>query len=164
MPGRMFHAILVSNVIHIIRRRLAAAKWYTEAAILLSAAWALTKLVPFRFWRGSLGAINDETATPSSHAVTSATIEKAQAVSRWIRQTANSLPFKPVCLPRAMAGRWMLSRRGIANQIYVGARKGEGESQTDFHAWLKHGDLCLTGKSEMEQFQAFGKSGSTSEA
>ena len=48
-----------------------------------------------------------------------------------------------MCLEKALAGKWMLRRRGIASTMYVGmARKG---SEFIAHAWLVGEGQTLTG-------------------
>ena len=120
-------------------------------------ACTLNRLVPYRFWRKALGTIDAQTTQPADEAITQLIIDKAFTVGHRVRLTASIFPFDVVFLPQAMAGRWMLSRRGVASQLFIGARRGQVPKGSDFHAWLMYGDLCLTGHHEREQFQAFGK-------
>jgi hypothetical protein len=51
--------------------------------------------------------------------------------------------WRSMCLEKALAGKWMLRRRGIASTMYVGmARKG---SEFVAHAWLVGEGQTLTG-------------------
>jgi hypothetical protein len=141
-----------------IRRTLVGAKWFLEAAILLAVARALVRFVPLRYWRKTLGPIDNQPIQITTGSANEVTTNKAVAVGLWVRRTAKKMPFRAVCLPQAMAGRWMLSRRGITNQIFIGAKRNEELSLSDFHAWLMHGDRCLTGQHQREKFHIFGKS------
>lgn len=62
---------------------------------------------------------------------------------------ADRLPWENVCLPRAMAARQMLARRGIASRLHLGlGRPAELAGALSAHAWLTWGDTVLTGRSE----------------
>ena len=51
--------------------------------------------------------------------------------------------WRSMCLEKALAGKWMLRRRGIASTMYVGmARRG---SEFIAHAWLVGEGETLTG-------------------
>lgn len=68
------------------------------------------------------------------------------------------MPFQAVCLPRAMAGRWILGRREIPSRIVVGSRRGNpDEEEMLFHAWLMAGDIVITGAGELDRYRAFAK-------
>jgi len=55
--------------------------------------------------------------------------------------------WRSMCLEKALAGRWMLRRRGIPSTMYVGmARQGE---QFVAHAWLVGEGQTLTGAAKM---------------
>lgn len=153
----LLHDHGVKKFILSLRRSLVRIKWSIETAILLAIARFLIKFIPFRYWRSNLGKIDNEPIQFSKEAITSQTIVKARFVGKNVRRTAKKMPFEAVCLPQAMAGRWMLLRRGIANQIFIGAKKNGAANGLDFHAWLMHGDLCLTGHFDKDAFQAFGR-------
>ena len=62
---------------------------------------------------------------------------------RWAVETAaRHLPWKPVCLPQAVAAQWMLRRRGIASTLYLGIDPASGY---DAHAWVRAGSIIVTG-------------------
>lgn len=64
----------------------------------------------------------------------------AWAVSAICKRT----PWKSKCLVQAMTARKMLTRRGIACTLYMGAcRSDQGEMQA--HAWLRSGTMFVTG-------------------
>lgn len=72
-----------------------------------------------------------------------------------LQRADRNLPTEFICLPTALAGRWMLSRRGIASDLFVGTRKTpEGEHK--FHAWLKLGEHWVTGEFEDGYYAVFG--------
>jgi hypothetical protein len=57
-----------------------------------------------------------------------------------------------VCLPQAMAAKWMLRRRRTPSTLYLGLRREEKTSLTA-HAWLRAGDEIITGRAAIMEHQ-----------
>ncbi|GGD47411.1 lasso peptide biosynthesis B2 protein [Erythrobacter arachoides] len=130
------------------------------AEVWLSLGYArfLIKFVPFRKWKATLGPINGERDSSSWPPLSAEREAQAIAIGRSVDRIANRLTlFEAVCLPRAMAGRWALARRGIDSHIVIGSRRGTLEEGLLFHAWLMVGEHVLTGAFERDQFLAFGR-------
>jgi len=144
------------NIYRQTRKILGRFKWVTETAILLATARFLVKFIPFRYWRRTLGEIDSVTRQERQVATSVEAGSEAALVGRWVRNTAAKVPFKAVCLPQAMAARWMLTRRNISTQLFIGARRDRDTKESQFHAWLMHGQVCVTGQRERKEFQAFG--------
>ncbi len=127
-----------------------------ETALTLAWARFLIKFLPFSMWRRTVGQIETDgapvisTATPEQRKI-------ARMIGERVRRCARHMPFKAVCLPQAMAARWMLNRRGIATTLFFGARRGKENSRSEMHAWLMCGEDCLTGVKEVEEFRSFTK-------
>jgi hypothetical protein len=156
-----------------------------EAALLLAAARALILFVPFRYWRGWLGTVQgapadgahppvpvrdgraaaqdlparDGSGRDGSGRNGSACRPTGIEVGRMVRVTAKRLPFKAVCLPQALAARWMLRRRGIEAQIVIGARKGNDGKTVDLHAWTIADGAVVTGAGELPSFRPLAQFG-----
>jgi hypothetical protein len=68
----------------------------------------------------------------------------------WAVQAASRYtPWSNTCLVQVLAAQRMLRERGIAGAIYIGAVPGDGSSGSvglEAHAWLKCGDLFVTGE------------------
>lgn len=129
---------------------------FTE--ILLCLAWArfLVRFVAFSRWRHLLGPIDAPPDTPEQ--LDAARTRHARNIGRRIDQVAGRVPFQAVCLPRAMAGRWILARRGIPSHVVLGSRRGDAdEADMMFHAWLVAGDTVVTGAGQLERYGAFAK-------
>lgn len=131
------------------------AEWHWAFEVLAMLAWArfLIRFVPVRWWHASIGPIGGRAAlgvlTPEQRAL-------ALVVRRWIARVSAHAPFRAVCLPQALAGRWMLARRGIETELRVGARPVEpGSGRYDLHAWLMRGELCLTGAKGRRSYSEF---------
>ena len=138
-----------------------------EAALLLAIARLLVKHVPFRHWRRWLVSAEPQSVAPAPRRLPSVV-----HVARVVPRAAAMVPFDAVCLPQAMAGQWMLRRRGVPSRLSLGARRqnedadgghaarrrpagrltsqpiadaGETASGTEYHAWLSVGGRCVLG-------------------
>jgi hypothetical protein len=70
----------------------------------------------------------------------------------WAVATASRyLPWDCLCLAQAMAGKAMLTRRGIPSTVYLGLAKN-GAAPLRGHAWLTCGGQVLTGKQGLEEY------------
>ena len=117
-----------------------------EAAVLLAVARLLVKHVPMRHWRAWLTTADAPLAAPR-HVV-------AHTIARSVRSVARRRPLRAVCLPQAMAGQWMLRRRGVASRLWFGVRKGADADGLEYHAWLTVDGECVLGGGEIDTFTA----------
>jgi hypothetical protein len=109
-----------------------------EATLALAWAGVQLRLHPFARVATRLGRHMAE----SPPAEDDRTLKQAESI-RWAVETAaRVLPWKPVCLPQALAGTAMLRRRRIASTLYLGVDPGRG---LDAHAWVRVGTLIVTG-------------------
>ena len=65
-------------------------------------------------------------------------------LSRAIRRAARMLPGTSRCLSQAIAGKWLLERRGFNSVLHVGVSAGEGKAR-HAHAWLEVDGRIVTG-------------------
>jgi hypothetical protein len=114
-----------------------------EAMFWLCLARLLLLIVPFRWIAPHLG----RQMTESPFSLTG--IERAivQRTSWAVQAVARRAPLGFVCLPQAMAAKWMLRRQKLESTLYLGLRRGD-EANIAAHAWLRAGDRVLTGHSE----------------
>lgn len=130
--------------LHKFLRRDWSDRWLLlEAVAWLSWAKLLLILAPFRWIAPRLGKLKAE----SSPTITPAERTLALAVSWAVQSAARYVPMGFVCLPQAIAAKWMLRRRGVATTLYLGLARPEGIGFTA-HAWLRAGDKILTGRVE----------------
>ena len=76
--------------------------------------------------------------------------ELAKQVGWAVDVMSRRTPWESACLAQAMAGKFMLQRRGISSLLYLGTKKDDfGEFVA--HAWLQNGNKILLG-GEVESF------------
>ena len=114
-----------------------------EALVCLCWAKLLLLLVPFRWVAPLLG----KPQTESPPAITTVERSVVQRVSWAVQSVAAHVPLGFVCLPQAMAAKWMLRRRHLASTLYLGVARPD-EVKFTAHAWLRAGDKILTGRAE----------------
>ena len=118
-----------------------------EAALCLAAAAGAVSWLPFRWFAGSLG--HARAGSPlDQHSGTSPTLER---VAWAIRLASRHLPWTSTCLMRAMAGQWMLRRRGVSGSVHLGVARNEVSGEWLAHAWLRSGGRVLLGEAELSQ-------------
>lgn len=117
-----------------------------EAVACLLAARLALLFIPFPRLAGRLGRFVPPGDARAATA-TAAGADEARLASEiaWaVTRAARYVPFGAVCLPQAMAARFMLGRRGIASVLHFGAAKGR-DKPFDAHAWLDAAGVEVTG-------------------
>ena len=109
---------------------------------LLCMAQAAVRLVPFRYWRGTLGRPGSESAPPGRGGP-----EVARRFAVHVERGAARLPFATKCLPRAMALCWLLRRARIDYVLKIAARPAAMRQPGDdtLHAWVESGGTTVIG-------------------
>jgi len=130
-----------------------------EAMALLVWARLLIAFVPLKRWRRQFGALAGADEVHPS--LTEAERDTARLVIHAIDRAGRNLPFAFICLPRALAARWMLARRGVASQLSIGIGREAGGAM-GLHAWLKVGEDWITGYQESVAYSAFAQHGGLS--
>jgi len=136
------------------------AKWFrldwSQRLVLLEAASKLTisnlavHLLPFRWIAPRLGSLG---AAPTDQQINEEQQNEAQQVGWAIKVLARYFPWDAKCLARALAGKWMLQRRGIPSTLYLGVEHVQDvEKQLGAHAWLRCNSMFVTGESEHKRF------------
>ncbi|MDN3644831.1 lasso peptide biosynthesis B2 protein [Pontixanthobacter aestiaquae] len=126
---------------------------FFEATVLLTYARIIVNLVPLSYWRKQVQVSKHDTADMAL--LTKEQRQKSRMVMRTINRAGRNLPVKFVCLPQAFAARWMLTRRGIPTELFLGTQLA-AEEDREFHAWLKAGDIMITGHCDEEAYAVFG--------
>lgn len=92
----------------------------------------------------------------TSHETEQRNKEFATRVSSAIRRAGRLSPLDTRCLVRAIAAMKMLKRRRIESTLYLGTAKDK-DGRMIAHAWLRCGNLYVTGAEEMRGFTVVGK-------
>lgn len=121
-----------------------------EAAWTLTAAQAAVRLLPFRWISPGLGHLVG--ANSGSPPLSPEQALQAQRVGWAVQALACRLPWDSRCLAQAVAGKWMLQRRGLPSTLYLGVSRGQ-ENWLEAHAWLRCGDEFVTGERQHARFK-----------
>ncbi|MFT3926106.1 MAG: lasso peptide biosynthesis B2 protein [Myxococcales bacterium] len=118
-----------------------------EAAAHLVAAKAMLKLLPFEHWRSQLARepVQGSAVLPSAPRLS----ELAWAVNG----VGARFPERLNCLPRALATRWMMQRRGWSSSLEIGVAR-DAQGNLEAHAWIEHeGQVVIGLVPNLERFQ-----------
>jgi hypothetical protein len=131
------------------RRTCAERVLLIEALIMLSLARFAVLTLPFKWLAVSLGRHMNE----SGAQISATDLHHARMIGQAIRSAANYTPWESVCLSQAVAAQWMLKRRHVAGTLYLGVAKDETKPEKlAAHAWLRCGDIILTGAPGHRQY------------
>jgi Transglutaminase-like superfamily len=122
-----------------------------EAALALTVAEAAIRWAPLRWVGRGMG----RNSVESPAANTPEQADRARQIGWALRTAARHLSWNCRCLAQALAGRWMLKRRGIPSTVYLGVGRGRRE-WLDAHAWLRSGEVVLTGGAGRQRFKTIG--------
>jgi hypothetical protein len=88
-------------------------------------------------------------------------LEQARRIGWAVRAATGYTPWRSSCLVQVLAAQRMLQQRLLPGAIYIGASLEEGpgegarsatDSGLEAHAWLKCGELFITGESGHERY------------
>jgi hypothetical protein len=138
-------------------KRFLRIKWY-DKKILLEALFltALSRIIilyiPFKKYSKHIGTYNEETPLEIN-------INDYRIIKRigWAVNTVSELtPWDSKCLVQAMAAQRMLKSRKVCSTLYLGVNK-DGSSGMQAHAWLRCGQLYVTGGYNKNEFKEVAK-------
>lgn len=120
-----------------------------EAYVLLGLARMGVLILPFRWLARSLGRhMQEDQTTPAP-----SDLKLARMIGGAVGSAANYTPWGSVCLPQAVAAKWMLKRRRIPGTVYLGVMKDETKPEKlAAHAWVRTGPAILTGAKGHRQY------------
>jgi hypothetical protein len=119
-----------------------------EAAVGLGVFRIAILTLPFRVLATRLGEQGKESSVAP---LNDTQMREAIMVSRAVQTMSRNLPWDCKCLVQAAAGKTMLRRRYIPATLYLALAKDE-DQKLIAHAWLRSGDLIVTGKAGMENY------------
>jgi hypothetical protein len=133
----------MNRLARFMRRNRLDRRLLIEALALLCWARLLIRVVPFRWIAPHLGRPMAESPVDVGDAPRQLALRVAWAV----QAVAHHVPLGFACLPQAVAAKWMLRRRRLPSTLYLGLQR-QKEYATTAHAWLRVGDVILTGRHE----------------
>ncbi|MEO8138761.1 MAG: lasso peptide biosynthesis B2 protein [Gemmatimonadota bacterium] len=138
--GSMFR-----RLIRFVRLPAPERRHLVEAAALCTAAGLLIRVLKFRRLAPRLG--QHMSVSPAERDRTA--IQTVASVRWAVAAAARHLPWRPVCLPQAIAAQWMLRRRRIPSTLYLGADPASGY---EAHAWVRAGTTIVAGGPREDRF------------
>jgi hypothetical protein len=117
------------------------ARLLLESLLFLATARLVVRLIPFRVYARLMGRDGDSPLTPAPEAV--------HRVSRAIASISGHVPWRSRCLEQALAAKAMLRGRGLSNTLYLALAR---DPTIEAHAWVRSGDVCVTGQAEFERY------------
>lgn len=98
-------------------------------------------LVPFKILKKYIGKYNEESSLDPNR-INRDTIEKiGWAVTKISRHT----PWDSKCFVQALTVQRLLCDKGIESTLYLGVGKSSKKGILDAHAWIRSGDVYVTG-------------------
>lgn len=127
---------------------LAEAAWFLAWARLLS-------LLPFAKVSAALRLVAEQD-TPFAGSGSMEEVLQVRLIARAIRQASRLAFWDCRCLVRAIAALKMLGHRRLAATLYLGTARGDA-GEIIAHAWVRCGEVYVTGAEEMNRFTIAGK-------
>ena len=117
-----------------------------EAIVMLAAARILIRFGSERDLVARIGGTRVAAAPREDVAAPPEAVEpRGNPIGTMLGRVARHTWWRSMCLEQAVAGRWMLRRRGIPSTMYVGMAKRDGNFIA--HAWLVREGRTVTGAS-----------------
>jgi hypothetical protein len=136
----------MNKVARFLKLSAADRRLIVEASILLLAARAALKLLPFR-WIARV--------VSRAPAASSLENEAAEALVRRVRwavdRSARHGIGTAICFPQGIAAQMMLARRGLSSTLHYGVTKSPGGA-VEAHVWVRAGAMPVVGCETAEQF------------
>ncbi len=81
---------------------------------------------------------------------------RAYKIGWCVNKVSDYTPWQSKCLVEALTAQLLLKTLGISSTLYLGISR-EGENKLIAHAWLRCGQLIVTGGDEKEHFKTVAK-------
>ena len=117
-----------------------------EAAVCLAVSRLAIAALPFRWLSGALRQQQGEAPRDEEAAVA-----QCERVTWALQQLRRRAPWSGNCLAQALAGKYMLRRRGIPSTLHLGVAKDQA-TDLEAHAWLRSGDVVVAGGGDLDRF------------
>jgi uncharacterized membrane protein YbjE (DUF340 family) len=101
----------------------------------------LVRMIPLKWFSNLLGVFNKEIKFD----VNNDQLHLITVVQRNIRRLKKRIPWDAKCFEEAIAAKKVLEKNNLKTTIYLGVAKKD-ERSLIAHAWLKSGNVFITGK------------------
>ena len=107
----------------------------------------ITTLFPMRWYANKLGFKGND----SSYSINENDLLIAKRVEKAVRRVQKYFPWKVKCFSAALTAKTLLKKNNIQSTIYLGVKRSSNDKMMA-HAWLRCGNIIVTGKEEMNNF------------
>lgn len=121
-------------------------------------AFILVRLIPLKWFSNLLGVFNPARPAGGKEIKLNLNNKQLQLISvvqKNIRRLKKRMPWNVKCFEEAIAAKKTLEKFNIKTTIYLGVAKKE-EMKLIAHAWLKSGEVFVTGKKGHKQHTVVG--------
>lgn len=118
-----------------------------QAFASLTLATLAVRTMPFRLIARAVGLRPGERPIGTGDAADAA---QAARIGWAVNAAARRLPWRTTCLMQAVAAAILMRCRGLPATLHLGVASAGGS--TTAHAWVRYGELVLTGADEHEHF------------
>ena len=125
---------------------------FFKAFFLCGIARIVILFIPFRVLRRFLGVPKEE----SSYDIKIEEFRRVEKIAWAVNVASKYTPWESKCLVKAITAQRMLKRYKVYSTIYLGVNKDE-KNNMGAHAWLRCGNLLVTGGHEKENFKEVAK-------
>lgn len=146
-------------------------RFFFEAILYLGVARFCVYFLPLKWYVFKLGSNTPSSLVQDTVSSGSVSADIVMLIRKAISRAANNVPWNTVCLPQAIAAKWMCQRRNIKSVMYLGVAKKADMASSEHalnavfskqtpisaHAWLKVEDTIITGKVGHKKFTVLKK-------
>jgi len=162
---------LMAKIAQLLKMDRVQLALFVEAVFSLALARFYVRFFAFKNYIYRVGKPQSLEELEDGEPVSENELKILRQVSQEISRAARNIPWDAVCLPQAMAGKWMLKRRNLSSTMFLGVAKekaavasdirkleqGEWQQGLKAHAWLKVGKFVVTGRQGHRQFTVVGR-------
>lgn len=150
----IYNHFLFLKLISKIYKHFFLGSWSDKKLYLEALRWSMTVrfwmvFVPFRRYRSKLGEMQQE----GGQLYTEEELHIAKNIKGIVLSLSANTPWESKCMVQAVSCKKMLEKRGIRSTMYLGVYNDPATKKLQAHAWLKLGELILTGGKEHQKFK-----------
>ena len=98
-------------------------------------------LVPFKVLKKHIGKYDEE----SEHNIDNINTTKIEKIGWVVTKISRYTPWKSKCLVQALTAQRLLCDKGLESTLYLGVSRSVNKGILDAHAWIRCGNIYVTG-------------------